>query len=168
MIFLTVGMRLPFDRLVMAMDSWAAAHPEVPVFGQILKRTSVCLGDPYVPRHFEHAAEIDPATLARHVKAARIIVGHAGTGTLITAMTHGKPLVMMARRADLREVTNDHQLATARHLGGLAGVHLVETAQDLGDTLDQLLALPDARGARPSQADESLIRAIRAEILRSR
>ncbi len=57
MIFLTVGTQLPFDRLVAAVDAWAARQPGQEVFGQI--------SDPgpagYRPKHFAWVADLDPA-----------------------------------------------------------------------------------------------------------
>ena len=35
MIFATVGTQLPFDRLIVALDQWAASSPDVEVFAQI-------------------------------------------------------------------------------------------------------------------------------------
>ena len=48
MIFVTVGTQLPFDRLVRAVDAWAAEHPQVDVFGQIGPAS-------FRPKHFAHA-----------------------------------------------------------------------------------------------------------------
>lgn len=168
MIFLTVGMRLPFDRLVEAMDAWAAAHPEEEVFGQILRRTQDCDRDPYIPRNFAWKAEVEPVEFEARCRAAACIVGHAGTGTMLAAMTYGKPLVMLPRRAALREIRNDHQLATAAYFHTLTGVTVVNEADELGAALTRVLAGDGTEAAVQTHADPRLISRIRDEIFGAR
>lgn len=164
MIFLTVGSQLPFDRLVAAMDAWAGAHPGTEIFGQILNREPGCLA----PANFPYKPLVAPAEFDALCRQARIIVGHAGTGTLISALTYRKPLVMMPRRADLHEHRNDHQLATAGHFRALPGVAVVEDAAQLAGALDRILTGGDSAGTLPPHADPALIAAIRGEIFRDR
>lgn len=163
MIFVTVGTQLPFDRLVRAVDSWAGSRGRTDVFGQI--------ADPgpggYRPTHFPFTAHVAPAEFERRCRDASLIVAHAGMGSLITAMTFGKPIVVMPRQGRLGEHRNDHQCATAERLGDRPGVFV---AQDEG----ALEAVLDAAGAGPAVggdgslrpfADDSLIAAVRAAIL---
>ena len=53
MIFVTVGTQLAFDRLIGAVDAWAARTPGSDVFAQTGPGT-------YTPRHIEYAAFISP------------------------------------------------------------------------------------------------------------
>lgn len=46
---------------------------------------------------------------------ARLIVAHAGMGTIISAMTKGKPIIVFPRIAALGEHRNEHQLATSKN-----------------------------------------------------
>ena len=136
MIFLALGTQLPFDRLTRAADAWCADHPEAELFGQIAE-----LGpDNHRPAHFRWVEKMPPEAFTAAFEKADIIVAHAGMGVIITALTLGKPLVIMPRRADLREHRNDHQRATAARFGGRAGVRTVETEAELRAALDQLRA----------------------------
>lgn len=109
MIFLTLGTQLPFDRLVRAVDEWCGARGRDDVFGQIADP-----GDTgYRPQHFDWVAHLPPEDYTTRFASARLIVAHAGMGSIITAMERGKPIVLMPRRADLGEHRNEHQLATA-------------------------------------------------------
>jgi UDP-N-acetylglucosamine transferase subunit ALG13 len=134
-IFLTVGTQEPFDRLVAAMDAWAATH-DVPVFGQLgaLKPGS------HRPQHFEWREFITADEYQQRLEASRLIVAHVGMGSIISALTYGKPLVMMARRAALGEHRNEHQLATAAKFEGRPGLHIAADAADVGLLIDRVLA----------------------------
>ena len=154
MIFVTVGTQLAFDRMVRVVDEWAGRttpHPEV--FAQI-GPTSLA------PKHIEHKAFVEPGEFAERARAASAIVAHAGMGSIITALTYGKPIVIMPRRAALGEQRNDHQLATAARFAGRAGVMVARDETELPALLDRLATL---RGAEPNPefASEGLIRAIR-------
>lgn len=135
MIFLTVGTQEPFDRLVAAMDAWAATH-DVPVFGQLgaLKPGS------HRPQHFEWREFITADEYQRRLETSSLIVAHVGMGSIISALTYGKPLVMMARRAALGEHRNEHQLATAAKFEGRPGLHIATDAADVGPLMDRVLA----------------------------
>lgn len=123
MIFVTVGTQLPFDRLAKAMDEVAPQIDE-PVIGQIGTTD-------YRPLSYEALAHLEPALFAERFRTARVVVSHAGTGTVLAAMRHGKPLILMARKAKLGEHRNDHQTDTCARLGQLQGVHVAETSQDI-------------------------------------
>ena len=162
MIFLTVGTQLPFDRLTRAVDDWCVTSPETPVFGQI--------ADPgpegYRPRHFAWQAFVEPAEFDQRFEQADIVIAHAGMGSIITALTRAKPVLIMPRRADLREQRNDHQLATAAQFEGRPGVHVARDESEVGPMLDRVLATEGhgvAPGASPF-ASPRLIEALRTFI----
>lgn len=154
MIFLTLGTQLPFPRLVRALDEVASDLGE-PVFGQI--------GDsPYRPQHFESVPFLSPQEFRTRFAAARVIVGHAGIGTILSGLKAEKPLVLMARRAAQGEHRNDHQLATAAQLGRIPGIHVVEDAAGLRARLaDPALT---AMTAAASPVRDGFIAALRGEI----
>ena len=63
--------------------------------------------------------------------ARRIVVAHAGIGTILSAQKARKPIVVMARRAARREHRNDHQVATCAQLQGRRGLYVADDAADL-------------------------------------
>lgn len=162
MIFLTVGTQLPFDRLVRALDDWAGARGRGDLFGQIAEPGP----GGYRPRNFPFAANLPPAEFQQRCRDAALIVAHAGMGSLITAMTFGKPILVMPRRGALGEHRNDHQFATARELGSRPGVAVALDAAELGQKLDAMLAEGNVGGAGlPPFAEPQLIAAVRRAIL---
>lgn len=136
MIFVTVGSMLPFDRLVRAADAWAAATDHE-VFAQI--------GDSrYQPRHMAYARMLTPGEFMQKLRAASLVVAHAGMGTVISAMEAGKPIVVVPRRAADREVTTDHQIHTANWLKEKPGIYVAATEADVPSVIGSALAALDA------------------------
>ena len=160
MIFLTVGTQLPFDRLVRSVDAWAEASG-VPVFGQISEPGA----SNYRPTHIEWVARMDPAAFESRYEAARCVVSHAGMGTIIGALTRGKPLLIMPRRAALGEQRNDHQLATAERFGDRPGIRVAMETEDVGPMLSELTTAEDEAPSLGPHAEPRLIAAVRAAIL---
>lgn len=162
MIFLTVGTQLPFDRLVRALDSWAGARDQRAIFGQIADPGP----DGYRPKNFPFTDHVPPAEFQQRCRDATLIVAHAGMGSLITAMTFGKPILVMPRRGHLNEHRNDHQFATAGKLGNRPGVAVALDDVALAEKLDAMLAGGgSAAGGLPPFADDRLIAAVRQAIL---
>lgn len=157
MIFVTVGTQLPFDRLLHAADLWAERHPDTELFGQ----TCTLGPDNYRPRHFPHAPRLEPEEFDRRCARAQVIVAHAGTGSLITAMSLGKPILLMPRRAAQGEHRNDHQLATVDRFGDRPGVAVAHDADDFGPALDTLLEQEATGTTLPREAEDRLIVTLR-------
>ncbi len=135
MIIVTVGMQLGFDRLIAAMDTLA---PELgmPVIAQTGKGA-------YQPRNMEARGKIAPSEFEALVGEARLIVSHAGIGTVLTAARCQKPILLMPRRADFGEHRNDHQLATVGKLAGRPGILVAADESELAPRIAEGLALTD-------------------------
>jgi UDP-N-acetylglucosamine transferase subunit ALG13 len=136
MIFATVGTQLPFDRLLAATDAWAAARPEETVIAQTGASTRVFA-------HLTCRPHLEQADFADCMHKAKVIVAHAGMGTILSAAEAGKPLILLPRRADLGEHRNDHQLATAAEMAVLSNVTVIDSADELADALDRALSRAD-------------------------
>ncbi|MGP1358348.1 glycosyltransferase [Roseicyclus sp.] len=133
MIFATVGTQLPFDRLLLGLDGWAARNPGVPVLAQAgASRRRF--------RHIETVGHLGQAEFRARLGAARLVVAHAGMGTILTAAELGKPLILMPRRAKFGEHRNDHQQDTVREMARLSNVSVVEDGEALHLELDRALA----------------------------
>jgi UDP-N-acetylglucosamine transferase subunit ALG13 len=161
LIFLTIGSMFPFDRLVRAVDAWAAGAPEgaQDILAQIGE------GD-YKPVHMRWVKRLDRADYEATVAGSRIVVAHAGVGSVVTAGEFGRPIVVMPRRMHLAEHTSDHQMETVGWLRGKSGVHIAETEADLSGCIASALAEGPGSVARIDQtADPAFIARLRAFIL---
>ena len=153
MIFVTVGTQIPFDRLMQMVDQVAPQLDGEEIVAQS------CAGV-YEPSHFKTLQFIEPAEFERIMDTARLVVAHAGIGTILAAMRRGKPLVVVPRQAALREHRNDHQIATAQMLAARSGVAV---AHDAAELLQHMLdtPVPAHLSEHPSP---SLISALRSAI----
>ena len=157
-VFVSVGTMMPFDRLIRAMDDWAAANPLVPVEMQIGRGR-------YEPVHASFVRLMPPGDFRRRVAEARLFVGHCGVGSILSAIEAGKPMLILPRLRAEGEHNTDHQLATAKDLGARPGLHVAADAADLQRRASVLLADAGAPPAPISRfADPALTDRIRAFI----
>ena len=140
MILATVGTQLPFPRLIGALDALGAGLDE-----EIIAQIGP---DPTPYRNLDIRASLTPEAFSTLFQQARVIVAHAGIGTILSAKRFGKPLIVVPRRHALGEHRNDHQLATAEQIRALEGIHVAWQTEDL----PALLARPDLAPATQAQS----------------
>lgn len=145
MILLTVGKQLPFDRLVMAVDSLAPVLPE-PVIAQVGHSG-------FQPQNIETHARLSARAFEDLAARATLIVAHAGIGSVLLARRLQKPIVLMPRRANFGEHRNDHQLATAKQLEETGGIFVAWEEKELAQAIKHALHSPPVgERASPSLA----------------
>lgn len=105
MIFVTIGTQIPFDRLIEMLDRIAPELDEE-IYAQALRGK-------YKPEHFKLVDFIEPDEFDKVFAQARLIVAHAGMGTILSALHNSKPLIIVPRIAALGEHRNEHQTVTA-------------------------------------------------------
>lgn len=123
-----------FDRLAKRVDEIAKGVGE----DVIIQRGHTA----YTPKH---ASFFDFATrdeMRRLVKKARVIVSHGGAGSIIFALSAGKPVVVVPRLKRYGEHVNDHQLELARALeegGKVRAVYDIEELETALKTMDDAI-----------------------------
>ena len=159
-IFVTVGTQFPFDRLVGAVDAWAGRTGRRDVLAQI--------GPSKLrPQFLEYREFFSPTEFSGHFARAELVIAHAGMGSILNAMTQGKPILVMPRSASLSEHRNDHQIATARRFGELGRIRVAMDAQELDEQLSHLDNVPTALRTG-AYASPELLQAVRAFLLGER
>ena len=138
MILVTVGTDLPFDRMVRVVDHWACENRRNDVFAQIGEGG-------WEPRHIRFEKFLSPPEFTRCFMSASVIISHAGMGTILFALYHGKPILVMPKKASLGEHRSEHQLATARRMMELGSVNVAFDERELRDRLDHLDGLVQPR-----------------------
>jgi UDP-N-acetylglucosamine transferase subunit ALG13 len=160
-IFVTVGHELGFDRLIKAIDDWSHDR-NIEVFAQIAEIKE----DSYVPKNIAYAEFLTPQQFTAQFSSAELVISHAGMGTIITAQTMGKPLLIMPRRGHLQETRNDHQVATVEKFCSREGIFVAEDELTLPQAIESALSNADTpKKARASlYAEPSLLKAVRSFI----
>lgn len=123
MIFCTIGTQAPFDRFVRIVDE-VAAHLKEEVIAQVYKSE-------YEARNIKTVDFLPPDEFNKLFAEARLIVAHAGMGTIISAMRQHKPIIIFPRIAALGEHRNEHQLATAQKMKELGYAYVANNAEEL-------------------------------------
>ena len=104
MIFVTVGTHyLGFERLIMEMDEIA---------GKIDEKVIAQIGSTkYKPKNMKYFTFVeDEKEILELYQEARVVVSHAGAGTLLTILNYNKPAVIVPRLHKFNEHIDDHQL----------------------------------------------------------
>jgi UDP-N-acetylglucosamine transferase subunit ALG13 len=119
-IFVTLGTQaFPFDRLLRGLDGLEE--------GLVIQGGS----STYRPAGAAWFGFLDFPELLEYVRAARVVVSHAGVGSVMTAVAEGKRPVVVPRLVRHGEAVDDHQLPFARRLHGAGLVRLVEDPAEL-------------------------------------
>lgn len=145
---------MPFDRLVKAIDQWAGEHARDDVYAQIGQSQ-------YRPSHIEWTHFLSPEEFKNKYAAASVIVAHAGTGSIITALQLGKPILIMPRHASLRETRNDHQIATSEQFRRFDSVFVAWDEKDLREKMYNINELHAKSQGVKAYASSELIGAIK-------
>jgi UDP-N-acetylglucosamine transferase subunit ALG13 len=125
MIFVTIGTSEPFDRLMSALDE---LDLDDELYVQ-LGRSSVR------PRQATCVDFMSYDEVVERVASARAVVMHAGAGSVLVALAHGKRPVVVPRLRRYGEAVDDHQVAFGRRLARAGLVDYVDDPTDLGRAL---------------------------------
>lgn len=129
MIFATTGTQVPFDRFVRIVDEIAAGLDEEVVVQ--------AFQDNYVPKNVRMVNFLEPDEFDRVFACARIIVAHAGIGTIVSALMQEKPLIIFPRIAALGEHRNEHQLATAAQMEKMGYAYVARDEEQLRELINK-------------------------------
>lgn len=128
MIFVTVGTHyLGFERLIKKVDEIATRTDEE-IVAQIGSTN-------YKPKNIKYFSFVEEENkILELCKNSRVIVSHAGAGTLLTIFQYKKPLVVVPRLKKYNEHIDDHQLELTEVISkkGLASViYDIENLEDV-------------------------------------
>jgi UDP-N-acetylglucosamine transferase subunit ALG13 len=133
MIFVTTGTQAPFNRLVKAMDIIADDLNGEEVIVQ-------AFGVDFETKNLKIVGFLNPVEYKRIFDEARLIVSHAGMGSIVSALTIGKPIVVIPRKASLGEHRNDHQIEGAKKMESLGYVNVAYDEDELSIKIKKMLA----------------------------
>ena len=135
-LFVTVGSQLPFDRLIEAVDAWALGSKHE-LFAQIGRSK-------FSPANMDFNQLMDTDAYEKRIHWADVIIGHAGIGTVISALESATPLVSLPRLVAFKEVVTEHQVPTGKWLKETSLATVFDTAEELVAYLEDLHQAPPA------------------------
>lgn len=118
-----------FDRLTKAVDDIAKEiQEEIIIFGNTN----------YKPRSARFLGFISSGEIEQFYQKARIIVAHAGTGSIINSLKHKKPIIIVPRRKEYGESFDNHQVQTARELENHPNIYVVYDIEMLKNVINKV------------------------------
>jgi UDP-N-acetylglucosamine transferase subunit ALG13 len=134
-IFVTLGTQaFPFDRLLRGLEG---------VGEELVVQGGTSSFRPEGATWFDY---LEYPELLEHVRRARVVVSHAGVGSVMTVVGEGKRPVVVPRLERHGEAVDDHQLPLARRLATAGLVTLVEDAGQLGGAIAETPPAPATFG----------------------
>lgn len=155
MIYVTVGtMFLDFPRLIRKMDDIARKTGE-----RVIVQTGLGITFPHECEHFDFKSREEVLALQSE---ARVIVCHAGIGSVMDALRARRPAIVVPRLRKFNEHMNDHQLDVAKAVQARGWGRMILDIDELDDACASPPPVPE--GYCP--AGDRLVSAVRDAIER--
>jgi len=133
LIFVTIGGMRAFDRLITEMDRIA---------GKVDEEVVMQIGSTdYEPESCDYFRIMPVNEIEELYADARVVVCHAGIGSILTAVKYNKPLILVPRLQRYGEVFDDHQLEIAREMES-RGMTIVYDISDLESAVENVNIRP--------------------------
>lgn len=129
LIFVTVGNHYQgFDRLIKKMDEIA---------GKIDEKVIMQIGyTNYKPLNAEYFNFLENfGEILKLNKNARVVVSHAGAGSIVTALKQKTPVIVVPRLKKYNEHINDHQLEIAKAMSDDKNVRVIYNVEFIEEFL---------------------------------
>ena len=136
MIFVTLGsQKFQFNRLLRALDELA----EKGAFAEeIFAQTGY---SDYRPRHYRFQPFLDAEEFTRCLEKADLVITHAGTGVIISAVKRGRRVIVVPRLGRYGEHVDDHQVQIAEMFSELGYVCACEDCGQLAEKIREAKGL---------------------------
>ena len=134
-VFVVTGTQAPFDRLLRIIDNWASEQDKYSVIAQTANSEIKF-------KHMTCFDFLDPDVFHNYFNYANVIIGHAGMGTIITALENEKKLIVFPRMKKYNEHRNDHQSHTAKSFDVLDLINVAYNEDELRAYLNNLHMVP--------------------------
>lgn len=129
LIFVTVGGMRAFERLIREMDRIA---------GKVDEKVVMQIGSTnYEAKNCDYFRFMSVNEIEELYAGARVVVCHAGIGSILTAVKYNKPLILVPRMKRYGEHIDDHQLEIAREMESL-GVTVVYDISNLESAVENV------------------------------
>ncbi|MDV2886317.1 PssE/Cps14G family polysaccharide biosynthesis glycosyltransferase [Alkalihalophilus pseudofirmus] len=144
MIFVVLGTHeLPFTRLLKEVERLQEE-------GVIKEEVVVQVGHtPYESDKMKLVPFMSYDEMEGYFEKASLVITHAGTGSIITGVKKGKPVIAIARREEFKEHNDDHQTEIVEQFtqaGHILGANNVDELSSLLSQVDSFNPKPYVSG----------------------
>ncbi len=131
-----------FDRLVDWIDEWLSSTPSAPS----------CLvqhGASRAPRFAEGVTRMPRQELLGLYSRATVVVVQGGPGSILDAREVGHIPIAVARRPEMHEVVDSHQIAFANTMARYGNAMVVNSSGALAQAMERALQYPESMRTAP-------------------
>ena len=131
MIFVTLGFqKFQFNRMLVEIDRLIDE-------GKIIDEVFAQIGaSDYKPKNFEYKDFLTQDEFKDYMKKADLVITHAGTGAIVTALKNDKLVIAIPRLARFGEHVDDHQIQLIDEFKELNFIEPVYEIDQLGEALE--------------------------------
>ena len=131
MIFVTLGsQKFQFNRMLVEIDKLIEE-------GKITDEVFAQIGaSDYKPRKFKYKDFLTQDEFKDYMKNANLVITHAGTGAIVTALKNDKLVIAIPRLAKYGEHVDDHQIQLIDEFKELNFIEPVYEIEQLGEALE--------------------------------
>ena len=95
----------------------------------------------YIPKCYEYTDFIPARKFESKMRESDIVITHGGIGSIMTALKHGKKVIVVPRYRKFREIADDHQLDITRELEREGKIVAVYDIDDLEKAIRKVKTL---------------------------
>lgn len=131
MIFVTLGsQKFQFNRMLIEIDKLIDE-------GKITEEVFAQIGaSDYKPKNFKYSDFLTQDEFKNYMKNADLVITHAGTGAIVTALKNDKLVIAIPRLAKYGEHVDDHQVQLIDEFKELNFIEPVYETEQLADALE--------------------------------
>lgn len=131
MIFVTLGsQKFQFNRMLIEIDKLIDK-------GKITEEVFAQIGaSDYKPKNFKYSDFLTQDEFKNYMKNADLVITHAGTGAIVTALKNDKLVIAIPRLAKYGEHVDDHQVQLIDEFKELNFIEPVYETEQLADALE--------------------------------
>ncbi len=131
MIFVAVGtQKFPFNRLLKNIDDLIKN-------GDITEEVFAQIGNSdYVPQNYTFEKFISKEEFDQKVSESSLVITHSGVGTIISALSSHKPIIVYPRLAKYGEHVDNHQLEIAQYFSKMKYILMCNEGESLLDAIN--------------------------------
>ncbi len=130
MIFITVGsQKFQFNRLLKEIDKLIEN-------GNINEEVVAQIGvSDYLPKNYKYYDFLTREQFQNFMKKSDLVITHAGTGAIITALKNDKKVIAIPRLSKFGEHVDDHQIQLIDEFKELNSIEAVYDIEDLKEAI---------------------------------